>query len=143
MITMTSFANANGSHPDAHSNSHNGTPVNGESLRPLLPNSPALFRLPEPQPQQNADEPADHEAFAISRLEAEIATARRRILVANERAARADALTHDAASASGESLTEIEQQYANAIHQVRESARLEAEQIITQARRNANGTHHV
>ena len=140
---MTSFANANGSHPDAHSNPHNGTPMNGESLRPLLPNAPALFRLPEPQSPHDADEPADHEAFAISRLEAEIATARRRTVVANERAARADALIHDAASASGDSLAEIEQQYANAIQQVREAARLEAEHIVAQARRNTNGMHHV
>jgi dihydroxyacetone kinase len=138
---MTSFANANGSHPDAHSNPHNGTPMNGESLRPLMPNAPALFRLAETQ--QNAEELADNEVFAIKRLEAEIATARRRTVVANERAARADALIHDAASASGDSLAEIEQQYANAIQQVREAARLEAEHIVAQARRNTNGMHHV
>ena len=96
-----------------------------------------------PQSPQNAEEPADHEAFAIKRLEAEIATARRRMVVANERAARADALIHDASSASGDSLAEIEQQYANAIHQVREAARLEAEHIVAQARRNTIGTHDV
>ena len=85
----------------------------------------------------------DQEAFAIGCLEAEIATARRRTVVANERAARAEALTHDAALASVDSLAEIEQQYANASQQVREAARLEAEHIVAQARRNTNGMHHV
>lgn len=81
-----------------------------------------------------------------TRLEVEIAAAEERLAAAKQRVAQRDADARAALRAeivaARNTIAEMERLHAEAIEQVRESARLEVERILEEARRAAEAAGH-